>query len=157
MATLEQRIQFTMAVQNEVLRRFGDRNTPIEFTVDSKVFDVETTVAANYGTATLWTAGNGGISTFDFLLFSSDQDLVIELVNTTPNPDERMLVKCRANSIIVLPSQIMGAYASNTTRLDGAALVSGTDYNSINQILVQRDAATGQATATCRLMLVAIS
>lgn len=155
MATLEQRLQYSLGVLSETVRRFGDKNTPITFTVDSTVFDIEAVIADNFGNTTLWQSGQGGMTVFKFLIFTCDTEVILELANTTPSPDERMLFRIAAGSTIVLSSQIMGAYASDTSRLDGSALVSGTDFNNITQIRVQRDQPTGSGAATIRMMLVA--
>lgn len=155
MATLQQVVQFTIALASEAQRRLGDKNIPTSLAVTGSVFDTGGVVIAdNYGQAVLWQANQGGLASFAYALFIADQDCVLEFANTTPNPDERFLVTIKANAVLVLPSSVLGAYASNTTRLDGAALVAATDYNTINEIRVQRDAADLTADATVRLMLV---
>lgn len=158
MATLTQIIQISLEMLAETERKFGDKRTPIELTVDGQVYDTgNVTIADNFGTAVLWdaTAGsNGGISSFDHLFFTSNADVWIELVNTVPATDERAYIFVPANTYLVLPSRYIGALATNTSRLDGANLVEATDFDEITQIKVQRDEADGVGDATVRLMLV---
>lgn len=155
MATLEQIIQFQIALTGEAVRRFGDKATPTDLTVTGQVWDSGNfPLADNYGNAEIWATTQGGLASFAYLIFMADVDVILELANTTPNPDERALFNIAANSVLVLPSSVMGGYASNTSRLDGAAMVSATDFNTINSIRVQRNAANLAGDATCRLMLV---
>lgn len=142
-------------ILGESKRKIGERTEPEEFTA-SQVWDSGNfTVADNYGQKTVWQTTNGVLTTPSWILVLSDQDIIVEIANTTPNPDERMLFKVPANRICSLPSSIMGGYASNTSRLDGAALVAATDYNDISEIRVQRDAADLAGDATVRIVLIA--
>jgi hypothetical protein len=155
MATLEQIVQFQTSVLGESTRRVGGKAVLTNFDVDGAVYDTGNIVVAdNYGAKTLWTSPGGGITSFDWLLFTTNRDVYIELVNTVPATDERLLLKVLANSYLVLPSSVMGGYASNTSRLDGAALVSATDFNLITEIRVQRDAADLDGDASVRLVLI---
>lgn len=159
MATMTQVLQLSLAVLGENERKFGEKRSPSNFTVDGKVYDTGNIVVAdNFGTAVLWdiTAGsNGGLSTgFDWLLFTTNADVFLELVNAVPATDERALIFVPANTYVILPSRYIGAVATNTSRLDGANMVEATDYDEITQIKVQRDEADGVGDATVRLMLV---
>lgn len=157
MATLQQLVEYTITgLIGETSRKIGERQAPTLLTVNGQVWDSGNfPVADNFGQATIWQTGNGGLTAPSYIFILSTADLIVELANTTPNPDERMLFRVAANALCVIPSSIMGGYASNTSRLDGAALVSGTDYNTITEIRVQRDAATGAGAASVRIILLA--
>lgn len=155
MATLEQIIQFSLAVLGENTRKIGEKTSPTDLTVNGQVFDTgNVTVADNFGTATLWQANQGGMASFSYLILLTNADIYVELANTVPATDERLLFKVPANTICVLPSSVMGGFASNTSRLDGAVLVSATDYNLITDVKVQRDVADAVGDATVRLVLI---
>ena len=159
MATLTQRFEFLISGllgENENRpRHFGDRADSDDLTVTGQVFDTGNVIVAdNFGTATLWQTGQGGLTAPAYILFISDKDIFIEIANTTPNPDERMLFEVKANALLAMPADVMGAYASNTSRLDGAVLVSATDYNAITEIKVQRDVADLVGDANVRLVLI---
>lgn len=155
MATLEQIIQFQLSVLDESVRRIGEKSEPTDLTVTGQVFDTGNfPVTDNYGTAEIWAANQGGLASFAYLIFMANVAMTLEVANTTPNPDERALFRVPANAMLVLPSGTMGGYASNTTRLDGAANVLNTDYGTINSVRVQRDVADLAGDATCRLVLI---
>ncbi len=156
MATLTQTVQFsTTEILSEAIRHFGDKNLPTELTVNGQVWDSGNfPIADAYTAATIWSATNGGLASFSYLLFVADADMWLEIANTTPNPDERALIFVPANAMLILPSAYIGGYASNTSRLDGSALVAATDYNAIGEIRVQNNVAAGAGTTTCRLMLI---
>lgn len=155
MATLSLKFQATIALLLEAARQFGNANVPSEFAVTGQVYDTGSVgVSDGYGVKSLWSADGGGLASFQYLLFTSTHAVKLELVNATPNPDERMLFEVPAGGIVLIPSAVMGGYASNTSRLDGAALVDGTDFNNITEIRVQRDDADLTGDATVRLMLV---
>lgn len=135
-------------------RYLGDKATPVSLTTTGVVHSDTFILADNYGAATLWTVGDGNISTFQYLIIESDADVVIELSNTTPANDERALLFVKANCPLVVPGQSFGAYASVTSRLDGAVLVAATDYGNINQIRAQRNAADLVGDANIRLTLI---
>lgn len=155
MATLTQILQYSMSLLGETQRKIGEKNAPTDFTINGRIFDTGgIPIADNFGNATLWTAGAGGLTTFSYLLFTTDAAVALEFTNTVPATDERALVYVAAGAFLCIPSQFMGGFASNTSRLDGAALVLGTDYNSINEIRVQRDVAASTGVATIRLVLI---
>lgn len=155
MATLEQIVQYTIAITGEAQRRFGAKTSPTNLTVTGQVFDTgNIPIADAFSQQTIWQTGNGGLATFAYLLFTCTVDCWLEIANTTPNPDERALIRVPANTVAVLPTAFMGGYASNTSRLDGADLVVVTDYNSITEIRVQSDVASLGGAGLARLMLV---
>ena len=155
MASLNQIYQFSIDLLGESPRRVGSKADSVDLTVGGQVFDTgNVTIADNYGQDILWQSGNGGMDGFDYLLFISNADVWIEISNTTPATDERSLFFVPANALMALPSRNMGGFASTTSRLDGAALVDGTDYGDITEIRVQRDAADLAGDATVRLVLI---
>lgn len=137
-------------------RYFGDKTQPVLPTVAGAVFDETFTLADNFGNQTLWSSGvsNGNFTAFQYMLVLCDADIVLEIANTVPANDERALIFVKANTIMVIPGQSFGAYASATSRLDGAALVLATDYNNINEIRAQRNVAAGGGAANVRLALI---
>lgn len=155
MATLTQLIQFTLPIIGEAVRHIGDKQTPTDLTVSGQVWDSGNfPVADAYTAATIWNGGDGGLTSFSYLIFIADSDMWLEFANTVPATDENALVFVPAGAMLVLPSAYMGGYANNTSRLDGAVLVAATDYNAINKIRVQNNVAAGAGTATCRLVLI---
>lgn len=156
MAILEQIVQFSTILSGDSsLQRFGDKHDATDLTVTGQVFDSgNIPLADNFTAITLWQANQGGMASFNYLLFHSTVPCWLEIANTTPNPDERALIFVPANGVAVIPSPNMGGYASNTTRLDGADLVLATDYNAISEIRVQSDNADLAGDGLVRLMLV---
>jgi len=154
MATLELLEFFKVAILGSATKMLGDRRTPYEVTVVGTTYDVSNVIADNYSTATIWTSGAGGVTTFKILLFMSDADVFIELANTVPVPDERAILFVRANTIVVLTGNMVGGYASDTSRLDGAVMVEATDFDDITEIRVQRNAEDAAGDATTRLVLI---
>lgn len=131
--------------------KIGDKNVPIEITLANPVFSVENlTVADNFGTATPWTTGDGGLTTFSFGLILSNQDVWVELRNDDSGVPEFVQLFVKANVPTFLPAKVGGG---TTERLDGAVLVDNTDYADVNRIEVQRDAADGVGDATVDLYL----
>lgn len=154
MATLEQLFQFHLDILQGKMD-FGDKRTPVNRTVDGKVFDTGSQVIAdNFGNATIWQTTQGGLAGFDHLLFWCDVDVFLELANTTPNPDERAIIFVPGGTLVSLPSRYIAGYASNTSRLDGANMVEATDYDDILEIRIQRDEADAVGDATYRLVLI---
>lgn len=157
MATLEQVVQFTISVLGETQRRIGQKTSPVEFTVGGAIFDTgNITVADAFGRANLWAVSQGGLTTFSYLIFTTNADIILELGNTVDaSTDARALFRIAANSFFVLPSAVMGGYTSDTSRLDGAVLVANTDYFNIDFVRVQRDVADLAGDALIRLVLIA--
>lgn len=154
-ATLNQIFEYMIAVTGESKRKFGDRALSTSRTMTGPVFDTGNIVIAdNFGATTLWTSPGGGLVSFDQILFISDVDVFLELVNTVPATDERLVLQVQANSPLLIPSRYMGGHTSNTSRLDGANMVEATDYDEITEIRVQRNAASLAGAATVRLMLI---
>lgn len=152
------RVAFELGVFDALNRRvqlFGDRFTPTTITPTlGVVYDATDVIPDASGRDTLWVTEQGGINTFEYMFLLSDVDVYVELVNTTPDPDERAIVFVKGGVPLVVPGGLMGGHASNTTRLDGVALVLGTDYGNITVIRVQNDAEEGAGDATVRLILV---
>lgn len=154
MATLEQIVQFSSTVIGETKRLIGEKNLPTDLTINGQIWDSGNfPIADNYSAATIWNGGEGGLSSFSYLIFLANADMWLEFANTVPATDENALIFVPANAMLVLPSAYMGGYANNTSRLDGAVLVAATDYGAINKIRVQNNTPAGAGTATCRLVL----
>lgn len=153
--TLEVLYQLKMlALVGSRYRYIGDKNALVNPTVAGQIYEDTFTLNDNYGNAILWTSGQGNITNFKYLVVVSDQDIILEVANTTPNPDERALFLVTANVPFILPAVNVGGYANNVSRLNGAAIVSGTGYNLINEIRAQRNVATGSGAANVRLSLI---
>ena len=154
-STFKVAFEFSVLDPNDrLLRVFGDRFTRITITPTLGVlFDSLDIIADDTTDETLWVTGQGGIDTFEYLFFLSDVDIYIELANVDTSPDERLLLFVKGGIPLMLPSGVMGGFASDTSRLDGNVLVSGTDYDNITLIRVQNDAAEGAGDAKVRLLL----
>lgn len=154
-STFKVAFEFSVLDPNDrLLRVFGDRftQTTIKPTL-GVLFDGIDIIPDASGQDTLWVTGQGGVDTFEYMFLLSDVDVYVEVANTTPDPDERALVFVKGGIPLVIPGGKMGGYASNTSRLDGSILVSGTDYDNITEIRVQNDALDGVGDATVRLLL----
>lgn len=133
------KLTFQADVDSKLLH--GDKFTPIEISLSNPVYRVEqTTVADNYGTKTLWTTGDGGITTFSFGLIISTQDLWVAFRNDDSGTPEYVKIFIKANVPTFIPAKAGG---NTTESLDGAVLVDNTDYADVDRIEVQRDAADG--------------
>ena len=154
-STFKVAFEFSVLDPNDrLLRIFGDRFARITVSPTLGVlFDTLEIIPDDTTVESLWVTGQGGIDTFEYLFFLSDVDVYIELANTTPSPDERLLLFVKGKIPLMLPGGKMGGFASDTSRLDGNVLVSATDYNNITAISVQNDAADGVGDATVRLLL----
>jgi hypothetical protein len=157
MATLEQTIQFTIdGILGETKRNIGEKGSPTDFTIAGQVFDTgNLTLADNYTALTVWDSGQGGMTAPSFIIVISNVDVYLELANTTPATDERLILKIKANAFCVIPANLIAGYANNTSRLDGAALVLNTDYGAITHLAIQNDGADLAGDATIRVVLIA--
>lgn len=129
----------------------GSVSDAVTLTTSGSSYSTTTTVADNFGNAVLWATGDGGITTFDYLYIESDADVFIELRNDNAT-DEFCLIKITAGHSLLLPGGLLGGYQT-TTRIDGAVLVAGTDYGSIDQIKAHNDAAEAAGDAVIKLVL----
>lgn len=131
----------------------GDKNVDQDITLSTgrAYCSTQVTVADNYGTATLWTTGDGGLTTFTHGFILSDQDLVVELRTDNGTP-EYASIFVKANVLTFIPAKTSG---NTTETLDGAILVDGTDFDDVDRIEVQRDVADAIGDATVDLWLFA--
>jgi hypothetical protein len=106
-------------------------------------------VADNYGTVTLWTTTDGGLTTFTHGWIFSDQDVVVELRTDNVSP-EYASIFVKANVLTAITAKTSG---NTTETLDGAILVDGTDFDDVDRIEVQRDVADAIGDATVDLIL----
>jgi len=116
-----------------------------QYTVEGK------TIADDYGEDVLWATGDGGLDTFTHGFIKSDQDVFVELQTDNATP-EYILLEVKANVLTPLPGKAGG---DDTESIDGSDLVDGTDYDDVDQIRVQRNAADAQGDATVSLYLFA--
>ncbi|KKL97415.1 hypothetical protein LCGC14_1834750 [marine sediment metagenome] len=106
-------------------------------------------VADNFTAVNLWTTLEGGMATYSHGFIHSNQDLIVE-IRTDKGTAEFVLIKVPANVLAFLP----GVLGGNTTEsLDGAILVSGTDFDNADRIEVQRDVADAVGDASVSLYL----
>ena len=110
------------------------------------------TVADNYNLETLWTSGDGGVSTFTHALILSDNDILVELRTDNGTP-EFSLIQVKANC----PTYIGGFSASGTATAltDDTQSVEDTDFDSIDRIQAQRNVADAVGDATVTIVLLA--
>lgn len=124
----------------------------IELT-DGVSYRVEDAVIADaYGNDVLWASGDGGFDTFELGMLISSHDIYLELRNDNGTADA-VLVFVKAN----VPHYFgpdLGA-VSGSEAIDGADLEDDTDYHTVDQIAVQRDAEDGEGDATVSLYLFA--
>lgn len=142
MATLRLYAGAHATMDNEPLQ-IGSRTEPVEITVDGDRFDVARTVADNYNLETLWSSGDGGLTTFNFLWFESDADVLLEFKDGADVWTQQV----KAGVPLVLSSEKV--YAS--------ALVDTTEttpLGAINTINVQNNVADNEGDARVRLILV---
>lgn len=130
----------------------GETETPttISFTNGVIFSVVNTIVADNFSQATLWTTGDGNVTTFQFGLLLSDADVFVQLQNDDAGANEYAVIFVPANLPFYF-GPLIGA--STSDRLDGADLISGTDYDDVSGIQVQRDVADAVGDATVSLYL----
>lgn len=154
-STFKVAFEFSVLDPNDrLLRVFGDRFARITLVPTLGVlFDALEIIPDDTTAETLWVRGQGGIDTFEYLFFLSDVDVYIELANVDTSPDERLVLFVKAKIPLMLPSGVMGGFASDTSRLDSSVLVQSTDYDDITEISVQNDAAQDGGDATVRLLL----
>jgi len=82
---------------------------------------------------------------------TASQELVVELETDNATP-EFILIVVPANTLTPLPVRAGG---DEVESIDGAALVSGTDYDEVVGVRVQRDASDGSGDAEVTLHLFA--
>ena len=131
---------------------FGSERVAVDLTITNGTeFSVtDVIVADNFGTVTLWTAGNGGITTFELGWIISSHDGFMELRNDDSGTPEFMLVFVKAN----VPTPVPPFFGSSTSaRIDGADLINNTDYADTDRIQFQREAADGVGDASIDIYL----
>jgi len=127
--------------------RFADTTLSV---TSGEVFHVKQTVADAYGNDVLWEDGAGGFDSFEVGLILSDQDIAVELRNDNGTADA-VLVFVEANVPFYFRPEL-GAVAGSEA-IDGSDLVDDTDYHTVDQIAVQRNAADGEGDAAVELWL----
>ncbi|KKL62539.1 hypothetical protein LCGC14_2184220, partial [marine sediment metagenome] len=77
--SVTQHITFT--VGNEV-KTYGSLTTPVSVTLTTGlVHETRAVVDDAHAQQILWTSGDGGLTTFDFLWFLSDTDVLLEFAD----------------------------------------------------------------------------
>ncbi len=139
-----------------VVKEYGSLATPVSISLTTGlVHEVRAKVEDNYAAEVLWTTGDGNLDTFEFLWFTSDADVLLELRNTAAT-DEFALIEVKADVPFVLNSDDMRATATGTTVIgDGSGSGTTTTLNQIDQITVQRDVADAAGDALVHLVLAA--
>ena len=117
------------------------------------IFRTTDVVADDYGQDVLWTAGEGGMDTFEVMLVKTDADIVLELRTTAAGLNQIAQIAVAAGPWTLISKDKAGGYAAASTVFDGSVLVDGTDYDAIDRIEAYRDVADGQGDATVTLIL----
>lgn len=154
MATLSAIQHFTMTLADGSTFEVGSKTTPQTVTLtNGTVVEIVDVIADNYGEDVLWTAGGGGLDSFEALMFYADEDVWLEF-RTDLGAGAQYIVRKFSGGVWHLwtADDIASAAASV---LDGAVLVDDTDYAQIDQIECHRDEADGQGDATVHLVLLA--
>lgn len=99
----------------------------------------EISLAASSGGQSMWTTGNGGITTFTRGLIISDQDIFVERRNDDSGAAEFSLELIEANVPFWFGAK---TGAGTTERLDGATLVDNTDFADVDRIECQNEGTT---------------
>jgi len=114
-------------------------------------YQTHDTIADNYGKDVLWATGQGGLDSFELMLFYSDADVWVEFNDDSGDAADFAVRLCKAGVWYVFPSYRLGI--NDDTVFDGAVLVEDTDYDDIQQIEVCRSVAEGEGDANVRLIL----
>jgi hypothetical protein len=156
MATLRVYSYFDVVIEDEVVLG-GQRDTPEEVPVAGDRYDVAKSVANssgdNYNSQTLWQSGDGGLTSFDFLWFKSDADVLLELRNDNAT-DQFAVVEVKAGVPFMLGGKGLLGNDDATSPLGADGSATSTD--DIDQITVKNnaDGTDADVTATCRLVLI---
>lgn len=136
------------------VKEYGNLTTPVTFSItNGHVFEVRAQCDDNYLDEILWTTGDGNVDTFELLWFESDADVFLELRNTQAT-DEFILIEVKADVPLILTSDDIAGYQTST-RFDDAVLAEATDFDQVDQITVQNNAADAGGNATVHLVLFA--
>lgn len=131
----------------------GSRDTPKEISLDGEFFECRKVVADDYNVETLWTTGDGGLATFDFLWFETDADVLLELRNDDTT-DEFAVIEVKAGVPFVLAADDLLANDAGASDLTDGAQTAAADIDQIDRIAVQNNVANDAGDATVRLILI---
>lgn len=112
-----------------------------------KSFPFDTIVADDYTRLTLWSAGDGGLASFDFCYIISDKDLLLELTEDVSGTPLYSVLPLRANVGMVLGYDDI----ANVITVNNSA----TTMDVVDRIAVQRNAADAVGDARVRGILIA--
>ena len=146
---IELKVRQALVVNGNVV--VGDRlnDTTITLASGQQFCATDVTVADNYGTALLWTSGDGGMTSYSHGWVYSDKDVVIEL-RSDNGTAEFVLMFVEADVLTALPAEIGG---DTTESLDGAILVDGTDHDTVDRVEVQNNVADAIGDASVSIFL----
>lgn len=132
---------------NGRVRGYGSKMTdaPKSISLSQEAYHTTATVADNYTKVTLWQNGDGGLDTFDVLLFESDADVLLELVEDRTGSPLYSTINVTANNPVRLTADDIVNVASSS----GGA----TTTDVIDEISVQRNVADGVGDANVELVL----
>ncbi len=145
--TLSVTQHITFTVGNEV-KTFGSLTTPVEISLTTGlVHETRAVVADDYAEQTLWTSGDGGLDTFEFLWFLSDADVLLEFADVAGT--ECFAIQVKANVPFIL------SYDDILVSDSAASIVTGdvATMKTINRILVHNNGAEAIGDATVHLVL----
>jgi len=147
MATLK--LKQALIIDGKVVE--GSEHTPTTITLANGGYHSaqDIVVADAFGTATLWTTLGGGLTTYTHGFIISNKDGKVELRTDNGTP-EFVLLEVKAGVLTFLPGIVGG---DTTESLDGAILVDGTDFDDVDRIEFQRDAAESSGDALVSLHL----
>ena len=145
---------FEVTISGE-LKEGGSRVTPVEISVGDNCYDVRTQIEADYRAETLWQTGWGGVATFEFLWFLSDQDVLLDLVYDYAGTDKHAIIKIKADVPFLVASDDMKVLDDGTDPIgDGSGTGTiTTGLDQIDQINVQNNVNSEGDTAKVRLVL----
>ncbi len=145
--TLSVTQHITFTVGNEV-KTYGSLTTPVSVTLTTGlVHETRAVVDDNYAEQTLWTSGDGGLTTFDFLWFLSDTDVLLEFADVAGT--ECFAVQVMANVPFILAYDDILVSDSAASIIAGSPVVMGT----VNRILAKNNGAEGIGDATVHMVL----
>lgn len=123
-------------------KTFGDRSAFKTVTVGDESFETTKLVQDNFQEETLWATGQGGLTTFDYALLETDQDILVELRDGAVFARFSLAAGARA---------VFGGTLFVTLAGDG---VTATGVGDVDQIIVKRNVADGVGDATVTMRLV---
>jgi len=152
--TLSLTQHFKVTLADGSVLELGSKETPFTLSLTNGTkHEVVDVIPDDYGQDVLWTAGEGGLDTFEALLFYSDADVWLELRNELTAGAQFIVHKIQGGVWHLLTSLELASAAA--TVFDGAVLVDDTDYAQIDRVECYRNVADAAGDATVHLVLLA--